>query len=275
MSFASNLKKYRNARGLTQEQLAFTVKVTPQAVSKWETGSSFPDCTYLIQLSDVLGVSIDDLLDHKVNDMTNVTKGIWNIIKDDPVNKRINTVRDICWQMQRGLILADSNKEYMEYESVNDLGSKNASYYIANDGFTQVNHGKAPYFAVFEEKKEGFSSVIGDGEQARHIFEMLSSRDVMNTILHIYKQDIDYAFEAQVLVDEGLVAQDKLDYVLSVLDELKIIYPHELVIDDKPITIYKCIQKHELMALLLVTQDVGYSGFYIRRRPLRNKPFLK
>ena len=275
MSFASNLKKYRSQMGLTQEQLATIVKVTPQAVSKWETGSSFPDCAYLIQLSDVLGVSIDELLDHKVNDMTNVTKGIWNIIKDDPVNKRINTVRDICWQMQRGLLSTDSNEEYMEYESVNDLGSRNASYYVSSDGFTQVNHGKAPYFVVFEEKKEGFSSVIGDGEQARHIFEMLSSRDVMNTILHIYKQDRDYAFEAQVLVNEGLVEQDKLDYVLSVLDELKIIYPHELVIDDKPVTIYKCLHKHEVIALLLMTQDIGYSGFYTRRRPLRNKPFLK
>ena len=275
MSFASNLKKYRSQMGLTQEQLATIVKVTPQAVSKWETGSSFPDCAYLIQLSDVLGVSIDDLLDHKVNDMRNVSRGIWNVIEDNPVNKRINTVRDICWQMQRGLLSTDSNEEYMEYESVNDLGSRNASYYVSSDGFTQVNHGKAPYFVVFEEKKEGFSSVIGDGEQARHIFEMLSSRDVMNTILHIYKQDRDYAFEAQVLVNEGLVEQDNLDYVLRVLDELKIIYPHELVIDDKPVIIYKCLHKHEVIALLLMTQDVGYSGFYTRRRPLRNKPFLK
>lgn len=55
-----NIKKYRTAKGITQEELGQLVGVTTQAVSKWECGGT-PDAEILPQLSQVLGVSIDAL----------------------------------------------------------------------------------------------------------------------------------------------------------------------------------------------------------------------
>ena len=52
----------RRARGLTQSQLAISVRVTAQAVSKWERGGSCPDIAILDEIANTLGVSVSELL---------------------------------------------------------------------------------------------------------------------------------------------------------------------------------------------------------------------
>ena len=59
-SFNSSLKRIRKEKGITQEQLADKVGVSPQAVSKWEL-SSYPDPQLLPAIADYLGVTIDEL----------------------------------------------------------------------------------------------------------------------------------------------------------------------------------------------------------------------
>ncbi|ABX40454.1 FHIPEP family type III secretion protein [Lachnoclostridium phytofermentans] len=61
--FAAKLLKQRQQLQLTQEELALRVGVTPQAISKWERGISLPDIELLYQLSKVLSLSMDELLD--------------------------------------------------------------------------------------------------------------------------------------------------------------------------------------------------------------------
>ena len=56
-----NIAALRKAKGMTQDALAGQLGVTFQAVSKWENGQSCPDITMLPELSDLLGVSIDEL----------------------------------------------------------------------------------------------------------------------------------------------------------------------------------------------------------------------
>lgn len=59
-SFNINLRRIRKEKGITQEQLAEKVGVSPQAVSKWEI-SSYPDPQLLPAIADFLGVTIDKL----------------------------------------------------------------------------------------------------------------------------------------------------------------------------------------------------------------------
>ncbi len=63
-NFPSVMKALRKGRGLTQEQLAEALGISCQAVSKWETGLSFPDVSLLPIMADYFGVSIDYLLGH-------------------------------------------------------------------------------------------------------------------------------------------------------------------------------------------------------------------
>ena len=62
MNIGENIKRYRKMRGLTQNDIALVMKVTCQAVSKWETGDCMPDITRLPLLAKAVGVSVDELL---------------------------------------------------------------------------------------------------------------------------------------------------------------------------------------------------------------------
>ena len=56
------IAELRKEKGLTQKQLADAINVTDKAVSKWERGLSFPDISMLEPISEVLDVSIMELL---------------------------------------------------------------------------------------------------------------------------------------------------------------------------------------------------------------------
>ncbi|MDR1465079.1 MAG: helix-turn-helix domain-containing protein [Oscillospiraceae bacterium] len=62
ITFQETIKTLRRARDLTQEQLAEVFGVSPQAVSRWETGVTLPDVTLLPNLAAYFGVTVDDLL---------------------------------------------------------------------------------------------------------------------------------------------------------------------------------------------------------------------
>lgn len=59
---SENIKASRGAKGLSQEELAVTLNVVRQTVSKWERGLSVPDADMLIALSEVLEVPVSTLL---------------------------------------------------------------------------------------------------------------------------------------------------------------------------------------------------------------------
>lgn len=60
-SIGNNIKKIRKQLGLTQEELAMHVGVTPQAVSRWENGTGMPDISLVVPLAKTLRVSTDSL----------------------------------------------------------------------------------------------------------------------------------------------------------------------------------------------------------------------
>ena len=62
MIFSEKLQILRKNKGLTQEALADKLGVSRQAVAKWEAGQVYPDITNLIQISDLMNVSVDYLV---------------------------------------------------------------------------------------------------------------------------------------------------------------------------------------------------------------------
>ncbi len=58
--FSENLKKFRLAKGLTQEQAAEKLCVNAQTVSRWECGTTLPDALTLPEIAGLYGVTVDD-----------------------------------------------------------------------------------------------------------------------------------------------------------------------------------------------------------------------
>jgi class 3 adenylate cyclase len=62
VSLGERIRQLREKRGLKQRDVAGALQISAQAVSKWERGENAPDIAVLLDLSKLLGVSVDALL---------------------------------------------------------------------------------------------------------------------------------------------------------------------------------------------------------------------
>ena len=62
MTFSEKLMQLRRQKGWSQEELGEKLDVTRQTVSKWELGSTTPEMEKLIAMSELFGISIDELV---------------------------------------------------------------------------------------------------------------------------------------------------------------------------------------------------------------------
>ncbi len=84
MDFGEQIKSIRKKENLTQEQFAFKLNVSRQAVSNWENNKNLPDIEMLILMSNVFQISLDQLIkgDNHMNNMTE------KVIKDGSETRR-------------------------------------------------------------------------------------------------------------------------------------------------------------------------------------------
>ena len=69
MELGGQIKRYRIRLGLSQEELADRIFVTRQSVSNWENGRTYPDLQSLLRLSDLFGLSLDELIKGDIETM--------------------------------------------------------------------------------------------------------------------------------------------------------------------------------------------------------------
>ena len=65
------IAEHRKNANLTQAQLAEMLNITDRAVSKWETGKAMPDSSIMLALCDILGISVNELLNGERINMEN------------------------------------------------------------------------------------------------------------------------------------------------------------------------------------------------------------
>ncbi|MDE5984452.1 MAG: helix-turn-helix domain-containing protein [Eubacterium sp.] len=83
------IKEQRSNKELTQKQLAEKLGVTDKAISRWETGKGIPDVSLLIPLSNVLEVSINEiLLGEKIEEEKKIEKYEETIVNTLTTNKK-------------------------------------------------------------------------------------------------------------------------------------------------------------------------------------------
>ena len=68
------IAKCRKEKKLTQAQLAEKLNITDRAVSKWETGKSMPDSSIMLELCEILGITVNELLSGEEIDMESLEK---------------------------------------------------------------------------------------------------------------------------------------------------------------------------------------------------------
>ena len=91
--FIANCRKEKN---ITQEQLAEKLYITDRAVSKWERGLSLPDAAKMLDLCNILDISVNELLNGEKIDMKDLNKKTEELLlelaqQEEMKNKKIIT----------------------------------------------------------------------------------------------------------------------------------------------------------------------------------------
>ncbi len=183
------IKKYRIAKGITQEKLGQLVGVTTQAVSKWERGGT-PDAELLPSLSSVLGVSIDALFGREEQ---SVAAAIARKLCNMPIEDAYRYAFGICWAVEIGLL--------QEISAVDDfMGAIIEHPNITNDTdyFSKMvkNAGIAnarlsfdfKYFFLMVEPKDTIRNKISDMESLRKVFEIFADERIIKIIYYMYSR---------------------------------------------------------------------------------------
>lgn len=99
----------RKEKGLTQAQLAEKLNITDRAVSKWETGKSLPDSSIMLELSNILGVTVNELLSGERIEMNNyeekVSENLIELKRKDENNMSKNFVISIVYTVTMAIAI--------------------------------------------------------------------------------------------------------------------------------------------------------------------------
>ena len=95
-TIGKRISALRREKGLKQDDLAQMLEVSPQAVSKWENDQTCPDITLLPRLAKILGVSVDELLSGKQEELHPVVTLVPEVQRKDIKDMVLRIVVDSC-----------------------------------------------------------------------------------------------------------------------------------------------------------------------------------
>lgn len=274
MSLSQNIRHFRVKRNMTQEQLADIIGVSPQAVSKWERSETYPDGALLLPLARALEVSLDVLFDYSDVSMEDISRRITTLFRGRNSGDCFALARELGWQMEKALFFRrdDTAEDYIPGE----IESLHVPSLITTDGgFSLIANGKSPFFTLFPEPEDGYAAALGDGSEMATLFARLADPHVMSAVLFLHRQTEGYVFAPDILTRECGIGEDALDGVLASLTALRTVRAKPLQIDGIPRVLYEFSPRHELIALLLMTQLTCYIGTYTLTSRSRRKPLLK
>lgn len=76
MNLGNKIRSLRKARGITQEQLADSIGISFQAISKWENNIALPDITLAPALASYFGITMDELFEYNLKEIEGKVKAI-------------------------------------------------------------------------------------------------------------------------------------------------------------------------------------------------------
>lgn len=149
INIAKVLVNKRKEKGITQDDLANYIGVSKASVSKWETGLSYPDITFLPQLATYFNISIDDLMCYEPQMTKEDIKKLYHKLSSDFTCKPFNDVMGNCREVIK--------KYYSCFPVLMYMGSL-----IVNH--SMLSRSEEEKVSLIEEEKELFIRIRKEGE---------------------------------------------------------------------------------------------------------------
>lgn len=187
-TLGKNIKTFRKNKGFTQEELADLLNITPQAVSKWESGNGLPDVSMLIPLAKILGVSTDSLLGYDTL-LANeeVTSRIKDTVKSMRNSKnRAQSTLGIC-----ELLSTETNMNPGNFEIIKDYVQETANLSMYEDPVLE---------GYFQDESERIQKIYKDCiRKGAYLISHCSDRELVDKThyalawIYIHKKDFENA----------------------------------------------------------------------------------
>ena len=220
-TFSTNLQALRKKKGVTQEQLASYLGVSPQAVSKWENGS-YPEGDLLPKISEYFDVSISYLYgqeSEKKSFEQMVLEELYTLNeKESQKNgcyhgEYFDKLLDIVWA---GQIACWKNNKYYYKRGVPEKGVRTASVISDDAGFGYFNlNVEKQYYALVKEPEDGFMSNIKLSEELRTFFRMLSEPGVLEILFFLMSERWNEAVSVSTLSEIVGMEEEKVQKIMD------------------------------------------------------------
>ena len=185
----NNIKTYRKNKGITQEELSELLKITPQAISKWESGTSFPDISMLIPLAKVLGVSTDMILGYDVmsenDEETERIRNAEKVLRHSDENRAVKKLK-IC-----EMLSTETNLHPGNFEIIKDYAEMTADLSMFADPALE---------GYFQDKQDYIKSIYKDCiRKGAYLISHCQDRDLVIKThyalawIYIHEKDFEHA----------------------------------------------------------------------------------
>ncbi len=215
-----SIKRLRKEKGFTQEQLADAIGVTSQAVSKWET-TGCPDAMLLPEISDFLGVTIDELFGRKKDDDICVEQKVIDYLYNIPNEEKFERAYEICFAVSQ-MGLSDPSIYFKPYEIYNNLTYMR---YITDYGILSMRLNKEfKYFFMCPKPENSYDDFLKYDNKYVKLFAFLAKPFALKAMYYLMSSSSGMFFNAKTLsLELGIENSHALDIIKLMLD-LKFIW---------------------------------------------------
>ena len=222
----------RRAKGMTQMALADALGISYQAVSSWENGRTMPDISKLPEISELLGISVDEILGKEApavqaalaNDKE-VTLSPEDIAEAAPILPDERVEEMVEKQMEPGLQEVDFSAIQSLLPFLKGKNCDRILWYLYERGDFEHLYAALP-FADRDTIGEVFLRMVAAGQDAKPLI-VYASNAVRNEGFHIAIQNENWemAKSFAAFVDHAVIGKEMLDVEKSGNGDKLPLYP--------------------------------------------------
>ncbi len=279
-SFNASLKKIRKEKGITQEQLAEHIGISPQAVSKWEM-SSYPDPQLLPKIADYLGVTIDELFGRASEKEISVPERAMLEIYDmeqcvENDRKKLEYAYELMRVSVMGCCGCNEYGTIPENVRVSEYGSYTLFECDAGFIFGRLN-ANLPFMLVMPEPEKGYDNVLAYNKDYAELFRFLGMPNALRVMYFLAGRSTTIFFKIETLIHELSISHDNAKEIIDNL--LKFNFIWEATLDGgtkESEKIYQYLADYRLIPFLTFTHTLlNRPNSFNYQSNSREKPFFK
>ena len=221
-NIAEKLVELRNARGVTQDDVAQNLSISNKTVSKWENGASTPDLPMVVELAKYYGVTTDMLLglseDKKQSTSEEIRSLFEGLDRRESVLKAFETIRALVPTMY-GTVSKYYDDAY-DKENVFPTGTSQGyrSAISLHEFFEFTASSENVNLAVMMLRNKANFAWMNDPNKQKEIvkiFKFLSNEDTLAVLYYVHSTACSESFTADYIAKNTGVEEERVSEILD------------------------------------------------------------